>query len=116
MNFTEITTYDQCLELYQSGQLDKRHLIPERFGGPDEQHNQLFMPLGSGDALDAINNGAVAELLAGKTSGQYVHYNVSPNYKGDSYIPGSFTLTAHLVDEATEEPVPGGINTTVELW
>jgi hypothetical protein len=103
-DFSAIDSREKAEALFRRGELEMVHLLPPQFGGTDEPHNTLFVPVGLAAVKAGIDQGIVADLVE---SGLISRYNATPEYQGRSFIPIAITILASD---------PGEFTTTINIW
>ena len=105
-DFSNVTTKAAARKLVRTGALVEILYFPAELGGPDEPDNTGYV---TPEAAE------VREIAIG-TFGRFVDdgtidtLNVVPDYKGDSIVPSSITMTGSRRGE------DGGIGITIEVW
>jgi hypothetical protein len=105
-DFSEVTTQAAARKLAREGKLIRILYFPAEFGGPDEPQNVGYITPEAAEVRDMVISQfdrLVDEDLIDKL-------NVVPDYKGDSVIPSSITMTA------SHSGREGAIATTIEVW
>ncbi len=103
-DFSNVDSQAKAVELFEQGVLEKLFLIPLEFGGSDNPHNTLYVPVGVADVKAGIDNNVIGPLAA---EGRITKYTASPEYQGDSFIPIAINIVA------TD---PGEFSTTINIW
>ena len=89
LDFDSIDTLEKAEKEFQKGNLEKLYLLPLMFGGEDEIHNTIYVPIGINAAKEKVDN-HIADLLdQGKTQS----YNCNLEYKDKSIIPSKLIIT-----------------------
>jgi len=77
INYDKIDTLEKAEEEFRKGNLEKLYLLSPMFGGKDEIHNIIYVPIGIKEAKEKVDN-HIADLLdQGKTQS----YNCNLEYK-----------------------------------
>jgi hypothetical protein len=103
-DFSTIDSLEKAETLFRRGELEMLNLLPPQFGGSDDPHNTLFVPVGLAAVKAEIDQGIVADLVE---SGLISRYNASPEYQGRSFIPIAIRIVASG---------PGEFSTTLNIW
>ena len=105
-DFSNVTTKAAARKLVREGKLVEILYFPAEFGGPDEPQNVGYITPEAAQVREMVIeqfDRLVDQDLIDKL-------DVVPDYKGDSVIPSSITMTASHSDRE------GAIATTIEVW
>jgi|SRR6266852_1141315 hypothetical protein len=105
-DFTEISSLEKALALFQMGKLEKLYLFPPEFGGKDTPQNMMYVPPGIAEIkrrIDAMIGSMAKDGLVSK-------YVAEPEYKGASFIPSKIKIQASHPDK------PSTVNPTINIW
>lgn len=103
-DFAAIDSRSKAMKLVRRGELEKLFLLPLEFGGKDEPHNTLFVPVGLAAVKAGIDRNIIAPLVA---DGKVTQYQATPEYQGKSFIPIAIKVVAFE---------PGKFETTINVW
>ncbi len=90
-DFSGVDTSAKVFELVEKGALEKMYLHPPEFGGPDVQHNVVYVPVGIAGIKASTDANVIAKLAE---EGKVNQYKVRPKYFGNSLIPISVEIIA----------------------
>ncbi len=90
INFEEIDSLDKAKEEVKKGNLEVLYLMSPMFGGPENESNILYVPIGINKIKESYDN-VVAELLE---QGKVASYSCKPEYKEKSFVPCKLTITS----------------------
>jgi len=103
-DFSDGDSLKTAAAMFRKGKLERMHLIPLEFGGPDDENNVVYVPLGLSDVKRGIDVNVIGPLVeAGKVS----QYQAEPEYQGKSFVPIAIKITASE---------PGEFITTINIW
>ncbi len=103
-DFAHLDSQAKVEAAFRKGDLEKVYLIPLDFGGPDDETNFLYVPVGVADIKAGIDQNVIGPLVA---DGKVTQYNVEPEYQGDSFVPIALKIRAWE---------PGDFTTTINIW
>ncbi|WP_316803489.1 hypothetical protein [Pedobacter nototheniae] len=89
IDFSSIDSQEKAVQLYVGKQLVKLYLMPLAFGGEDNPLNVLYVPAFVNFYKDRFDIMIENLLLEGKE----LNYSAVPEYKGNSFIPGSLLIS-----------------------
>lgn len=105
-DFSDVTTKAAALRLVRQGKLVEILYFPAEFGGPDEPHNVGYITPEAAEVREI----AIGTFGRFADDGVIDKLEVVPDYKGDSVVPGSITMTG------TRSGKDGSVGTTIEVW
>nr|WP_206364838.1 hypothetical protein [Sphingomonas populi] len=105
-DFSTITSLAAAEALARQGKLVRVLLFPAEFGGEDVRENAIYITPEAA-AARALILGTLHRFV---TEGLVDKLDVTPDYKGDSFVP------SRIVMHATHSTKKGGINPTIEVW
>lgn len=105
-DFSQVTSREAALKLASEGKLFKILLFPPEFGGEDVAPNVVYVPAGIPEIKDQITG----TLIRFYNEGLIDKLNVSPEYKGSSFVPSKIHL------KATHSKKGGGFEPTIDIW
>lgn len=105
-DFSAVTTKTAARKLVREGRLVEITLFPAELGGPDDPANRSYTTPEAADARDMI----IGTLGRFFEDGLIDKLQVIPDYKGDSIVPSSITMTA------THSGEDGAFSTTIAVW
>lgn len=105
-DFTEVRSLEAARELSKTGQLVPVLLFPADVGGEQVPSNIVYLPPEAAKAKRLID-GTIVRFVA---DGVIDQMNVSPVYRGDSFVP------ARIVIEAWHSEKEGKFNPAIEVW
>jgi len=103
-DFSDVDSLKQAAAMYRKGKLERMHLIPLEFGGPDNEDNVVYVPLGLTDVKRGIDLNVIGPLVQ---AGKVTEYKAEPEYEGESFVPIAIKITAWE---------PGKFTTTINIW
>lgn len=103
-DFSAVDSREKAEELFRRGELEKVYLFPLEFGGPDEDVNVVYLPVGLGAMKTRIDMEVVQPLAE---EGRITSYTATPEYQGRSFIPVSIRIRASD---------PGDFTYTLAIW
>ena len=105
-DFSGVTTKAAAQRLVRTGELVEILYFPAEFGGPDEPQNVGYITPEAADVREMV----IGTFGRFADEGVIDKLNVAPEYKGDSVVPSSITMTG------TRSGEEGGIGITIEVW
>lgn len=106
LDFSQVDSREKAEALAEKGELFKILLFPAEFGGQDVPPNTVYVPAGIPEIKDQITQ----TLIRFVEEGLIDNLSVSPEYKGNSFVP------ARIVMETSHSGKPGEFNPTIEIW
>jgi hypothetical protein len=103
-DFSDVDSLKKAAAMFRKGKLERMHLIPLEFGGPDHEDNVVYVPLGLTDVKRGIDVNVIGPLVEAGKVGQY---KAEPEYEGESFVPIAIKITAWD---------PGEFTTTINIW
>ncbi len=103
-DFSKINSIKKAEKMYRKGELEKLHLVPIDFGGPDSAENTVYVPVGTAEIKENIDFNIIEPMVA---EGSVSHYSASLDYQEDSVIPISIDI------EVTQ---PGSFSSQIAVW
>jgi len=103
-DFSDVDSLKLAAAMYRKGKLERMHLIPLEFGGPDDENNVVYVPLGLSDVKRGIDVNVIGPLV---DAGKVTQYKAEPEYEGESFVPIAIKITAWE---------PGKFTTTINIW
>jgi hypothetical protein len=103
-DFSAIDSREKAEALFRRGELEKLYLMPLDFGGTDDPHNVLYVPVGIAAIKDEIDANVIAPLAE---EGTITQYRAVPEYQGRSFIPIAIQVVASD---------PGQFSSTINIW
>lgn len=103
-DFSAIDSREKAEALFRRGELEKLFLMPLEFGGDDDPHNTVFVPVGIAAVKEGIDQNVIAPLVE---EGTVSRYTATPEYQGRSFIPIAIRV------EASD---PGQFSATIDIW
>ena len=103
-DFSAIDSREKAEAMFRRGELEKLFLMPLAFGGIDDPHNVVFVPVGIAAMKDGIDQNVIAPLVE---DGTLSRYTATPEYQGRSFIPIAIRVTASD---------PGQFSATIAVW
>jgi hypothetical protein len=105
-DYSHITTRDAAEKLAAKGELFKILLFPQEFGGEDVAANVVYVPAGIPEIKDRLTD----TLIRYYEDGVIDNLTVTPEYKGNSFIPSKILFRAtHSSKEGIFEP-------SIDIW
>ena len=90
ISFEEIDSIEKAQDECKKGNLERMHIMSPIFGGTDEPHNILYVPVG----VNRIKEGYDDILVGLVQQGKAKSFNCKPEYKGKSVVPSKITITS----------------------
>ncbi|MCI5058982.1 MAG: hypothetical protein MRY83_22905 [Flavobacteriales bacterium] len=87
-NFEEVDSLEKARELHDQGVLEIIYCMPLEFGGSEGPENILYVPKNVKDLKDRHDKKLIGLIESGKN----LNYNLSPVYKGKSFIPAQIDI------------------------
>jgi hypothetical protein len=106
-DFSDVTSKAKAQRLVRSGELVEILFFPAEFGGPDEPQNIGYITPEAADIRDMI----IGTFTRFAEDGLIDQLKVVPDYKGDSLVPSSITMTG-----TGGEDDDGAISLTIAVW
>jgi hypothetical protein len=106
LDFSAIDSSEKAVKLAQEGKLFKILLFPAEFGGEDVPQNVVYVPAGIPDIKDKFTG----TLIRFVQEGLIDNLQVSPEYKGNSFVPSKINMKTSHSGKA------GEFNPTIEIW
>ena len=106
MDFGDVRSRERAEQLAAEGRLARILLFPAEFGGEDVPANVTFVP----PAILPIREELIGTLTRFIEEGLIDRMTVSPEYRGDSFVP------ARLRFDATHSSRPGSFHPVIEIW
>lgn len=106
LDFSNIDSHGKTVELAKKGKLFKVLLFPAEFGGEDVPQNVVYVPAGIPEIKDKITE----TLIRFVQEGLIDNLQVSPEYKGNSFVPSKINMSTSHSGKA------GEFNPTIEIW
>jgi hypothetical protein len=103
-DFSAIDSREKAEALFRRGELEKLYLMPLDFGGTDDPHNVLYVPVGIAAIKEEIDANVIAPLAE---EGKITQYRAVPEYQGRSFIPIAIQVVASD---------PGEFSSTINIW
>lgn len=103
-DFTSIDSKEKAEALFQKGDLKKLFLMPLEYGGENFGLNVVYVPAFAADMKASIDNNVIKPLVE---QGKIKHYQASPQYQGNSFIPCAIEVTASN---------PSSFSTVIRIW
>lgn len=103
-DFETIDTPAKAESLASQGQLEKVYLLPLEFGGLDNPHNSLYVPIGIANQKASIDRNVISPLAH---AGTITEYQAVPVYEGKSCIPVAIEIIASN---------PGHFRSRIDIW
>ena len=105
VSFEEIDSVAKAQEECKKGNLERMYIMSPIFGGADDPHNILYVPVGINRIKVGYDN-ILADLVE---QGKASSFKCKPEYKGKSVVPSRITITSGKdgVDV---------FNQTIEVW
>jgi len=103
-DFSGIDSRTKAEELFRRGDLEKLLLMPLEFGGEDNVHNMVYVPIGVAATKSGIDNNVIRPLAA---EGKFTKYKAMAEYEGNSFIPIAIRIVASD---------PGEFSTAINIW
>ena len=105
-DFSDVTTKAAARKLVREGRLVEITLFPAELGGPDDAMNQSWITPEAAYVRDLV----IGTLGRFFEDGVIDELSVIPDYKGDSLVPSSITMSA------TRSGQGGEFTTTIDVW
>lgn len=105
-DYTQVTTLPRAQGLAAQGELVRMQLFPSQFGGQDAESNVVYVPAD----VSAINDEITETLVRLFRAGLISRLTVTPEYKGDSYVP------SRIVFRATHSEKPTVFEPNISIW
>lgn len=102
--YEAIDSHSKAEHLVRQGQLEKLYLLPLEFGGLDNPHNALYVPVGVANHKASIDQNVISALAR---AGTITEYQAIPVYEGSSCIPVAIEIVASN---------PGHFRSRIEIW
>jgi len=106
VDLSKVTSRETAEALFADGKLEKMLLFPSEFGGKEIPQNIVYVPLG----ISAIKGQLTGTLVRMVKDRQINKLTVTPEYKGNSFIPSRITMRAWHTDQK------GEFNPSIEVW
>lgn len=103
-DFSNVTSREKAIELVEMGELEPLYLMPLEFGGPDDDRNIVYVPVGIADIKQDTDLNIIGPLVE---SGQVRSYVAIPEYTGRSFVPISIKVVASD---------PGRFESEIMIW
>lgn len=103
-DFSAIDSREKAEALFRRGELETLYLMPLDFGGTDDPHNVLYVPVGIAAIKEEIDQNVIAPLAE---EGRITQYRAVPEYQGRSFIPIAIQV---VVSD------PGEFSSTINIW
>ncbi len=103
-DFTNIDSQEKAEAGFLRGELEKLLLFPAEFGGTDDPHNVVYVPLGFAGIKSDIDRNIVRPLA---DQGKISRYEARPEYQDRSFIPMAINIVASG---------SGSFTTTINIW
>ncbi len=107
-DFSHVDSLEKAVALAKEGKLFRILLIPQEFGGSDSPENSIYVPPGIPEVKDQMTG----TIIRFAEQGLIDSLNVSPEYKGESFVPASIRIETSHSDSDKE----GKFNPTIEIW
>lgn len=104
-DFSRVTSKAIAQDMAARGRLVRVALFPTELGGPDVPENEVYLP----PAVISSREMIVGTLIRFHGEGLITDLYVTPEYKGDSFVP------ARMVFRATGKK-GGGFEATLDVW
>ena len=105
VSFEEIDSVAKAQEGCRKGNLERMYIMSPVFGGTDDPHNILYVPVG----INRIKEGYDDILVDLVKQGKAKSFNCKPEYKGRSVVPSKITIVSGK--DGVEV-----FNQTIEVW
>ena len=105
-DFSAVTSLAAAEALARQGKLVRVLLFPAEFGGEDIRENAVYITPEAAAARDLI----LGTLHRFIKEGLIDKMDVTPDYKGDSFVP------SRIVMHATHSKKKGSFEPTIEVW
>jgi len=105
-DFSAVTSLAAAEALARKGKLVRILLFPAEFGGEDIAENAVYITPEAAAARELI----LGTLHRFTKEGLIDKLDVTPDYKGDSFVP------SRIVMHATHSKKKGGFEPTIEVW
>jgi hypothetical protein len=102
-DYSHIDSNEKAQQAYANKELVKLHLMPLDWGGQDVALNIIYVPEFVVEQKAEIDGMIESFLVAGLS----IKYSCAPEYKGNSFIPGSLVISYSGDREDTK---------TIEIW
>ena len=102
-DYSTIDSNEKAQKLFARGQLVKLYLMPLDFGGQDIPMNTLFVPEFANNQKELFDS-KIYDMLE---SGLKLGYSASPEYNGNSFVPGKIIINVKGDKTITE---------VIEIW
>lgn len=106
MDFSDVTSRARAEQLAAEGRLVRILLFPAEFGGEDSELNAVFVP----PAIVGIRAMLIGTLTRFIEQGLIDRMTVTPEYRGDSFVP------ARLRFHASHSTRRGEFIPVIEIW
>lgn len=103
-DYSAIDSRDKAAKLAENGELVPVLLLPEMFGGDNNEANVVFIPTFAADLKRQTDENIIQPLAS---QGKVTRYNAVPTYSGKSFVPVAVTVQAHD---------PGNFRQTIRIW
>ena len=103
-DFETVDSHAKAEHLVRQGQLEKLYLLPLEFGGLDNPHNALYVPVGVAKHKASIDRNVISPLAQ---VGAITEYQAIPVYEGTSCIPVAIEIVASN---------PGHFRSRINIW
>ena len=103
-DFETIDSRAKAENLLREGQLEKLYLLPLEFGGLDNPHNALYVPVGVANRKASIDQNVIYPMAH---AGTITEYQAIPEYQGISCIPVAIEIVAST---------PGHFRSRINIW
>ena len=90
VSFEEIDSIEKARQECKNGNLERMYIMSPIFGGTDEPHNILYVPVGVSRIKEGYDD-ILADLVE---QGKAKSFNCTPEYKGKSVVPCKITITS----------------------
>lgn len=90
VSFEEIDSVGKAQEECRKGNLERMYIMSPIFGGTDDPHNILYVPVGVNRIKEGYDD-ILADLVE---QGKAKSFNCKPEYKGKSIVPSRITITS----------------------
>lgn len=106
LDFSSVDSRDKAIKMVEQGTLQPMFLFPIELGGQEAASNVVFVPVGIPD----IQNKLTGTIIDFAQEGLIDSLQVSPEYKGDSFVPSKINITTSLEGKSTE------FNPVIDIW
>lgn len=103
-DFSHVDTREKALAMVEAGTLEPLYLMPKVFGGTDDPHNVVYVPVGVATIKESTDVNIIAPLIQ---DGSVQYYSATPEYRGRSFVPMAIQI------KATD---PRSFQTEIVIW